>query len=383
MSRLGFANIYELLDESDSSGVETGRKAQEALDKKNAATAAALVPVAKPAQPQTTGKFAGERRQGGNNDSRGPRQPRQEGDRPPRQPRQEGDRPPRQEGDRPPRQPRQEGDRPPRQPRQGGDRPPRRPRNENAAPAEGGDAEAQTGAEGASRPFVPRGQRGGPRPDRGYERRQPGDQDQRPRREYDRHSATGRGKEVSKGGAGKANWGSLEDETHATVEGSVSEVLAAQDVKEEVKEDAAAPAAQEAEVDNEPPVRTLDDYLSEKKKAAAARESAAANIRRAGEGEDAGASKGFVPFAREETSLFAVDRSGKDKKSKESKDAAEKKVSADQVLKFQDKERAGREDRRGSSRGGRGGFQGRGRGAGGAAPNFGDQSAFPTLSQKA
>jgi len=54
-SRLGeFANIYELLDESDSSGVETGKKAKEAVEQKKAAAAAALAPpvAAKPANTQ-------------------------------------------------------------------------------------------------------------------------------------------------------------------------------------------------------------------------------------------------------------------------------------------------------------------------------------------
>jgi len=365
MSRLGFANIYELLDESDSSGVETGRKAQEALEKKNAAAAAALAP-AQPPKPvqQQTGKPAGERRQGGN-DARGPRQ-----DRGPRPPRPQGERSPRT--DRPPRA---EGDRP------------RRPRPPQSS-VEGGEATfteaGQAAAEGAPRPNIPRGQKGGPRPDRGYERRRTGDQDQRPqKREYDRHSGTGRGKEVSKGGAGKGNWGSIEEEAEgASAQGSAAEVAAIEDVKKEGEEattEPAAPAEAAEAAEPEPAVRTLDDYLNQRKKVAAA----LPTMRKAGEGEDSSAIKGFVPFTRTEETLFAVDKVNKDKK-KETKESTEKKVSADQVLKFQEKERREREggDRRGGRGGARGGNQGK-RGGNASSFNIGDQSAFPTLSTKA
>lgn len=381
MSRLGFANIYELLDESDSSGVESGKKAQEALEKKNAAAAAALAPTPKPAS--TQGKPAGERRQGGNSESRGPRSDRPRGDRPPRAEgdRPRGPRPDRPQGERPPRT---EGDRPPRAE---GDRP-RRPRPVSDSPQlEGGEANfnesGQAAAAGAPRTNLPRGQKGGPRGDRGYERRRTGDQDQRPKREYDRHSGTGRGKEVSKGGAGKGNWGSVEEEAQASIDGSAAEVAAAEDAKKEGEEGAVevpatAETAAEAEPE-EPPVRTLDDYLNQRKKVAVTGPAP----RRAGEGEDSEAFKGYTQFAREEESLFSVDRSAKDKKAKETKEGSQKKVSADQVLRFQDKERR---DNRDDRKGGRGGQQGRGqqRGGrtGGAAPSF-DLSAFPSLSTKA
>jgi len=386
-SRLGeFANIYELLDESDSSGVETGKKAKEAVEQKKAAAAAALAPpvAAKPANTQGQ-KPAGDRRS-----------PRT--DRPPRGPRTEGDRPPRQEGERRPRpegerRPRQEGDRPPRpegerRPRQEGDRP-RRPRTEGG---ENSFAESgQAAAGGEPRAHLPRDQARGPRPDRGYERRNNGDQDTRPgKREYDRRSGTGRGKETAKGGAGAGNWGSDEAEAHSLEGQSAATAAAVADgVPKEGEEApatdaAAAPAAESTETvaaaDDEPAVRTLAAYLSEKKG-----NTAAQATRKAGEGQDESAYKNYQPFKKEEESLFAVEKSAKEKKTKE-KESKEKKVAADQVLRFQ-QERREREERGGSrgGRGGRGGQGGQRRGGNsqGSALNFTDAAAFPGLSTKA
>lgn len=396
MSRLGeFANIYELLDESDSSGVETGKKAKEAVDAKKAAAAAALAPPTANKPVNTQGQ--NERR---SPSTRGPRGPRQEGDRPQgeRRPRQEGDRPqgerrPRQEGDRPQgeRRPRQEGDRP----RQEGDRP-RRPRPTSDSPREGGEnsfAESgQAAAGGEPRARLPRDQARGPRPDRGYERRNPGDQDTRPgKREFDRRSGTGRGKETSKGGAGRGNWGSVEEAT--ALEGNTADAAAAaaegaaeKEGETAAVEAVATPAAETTEAapaDDEPPVRTLATYLSERKSTAAAQPA-----RKAGDGET-NSYAGFQPFKREEESLFAVEKSAKTKSGKgESKDAKEKRVAADQVLRFQQERREGSQER-GNNRGGRGGRGGnqggqrRGGNAGSNAPNFGDASAFPGLSTKA
>jgi len=364
MSRLGeFANIYELLDESDSSGVETGRKAKEAVDAKKAAAAAALAPPVanKPVNTQ------GQNERGPN--TRGPRGPRQEGDRP------QGERRPRQEGDRPQgeRRPRQEGDRE------------RRPRQEGEFSESG-----QAAAAGEPRAHLPRDQARGPRPDRGYERRNPGDQDTRPKREFDRRSGTGRGKETSKGGAGKGNWGSVEEATalegnSADAAANAAEGGAEKEGEAAAVEVAATPAEtpEAAPADDEPPVRTLATYLAERKSTAVAQPA-----RKAGEGET-NAYNGFQPFKREEESLFAVEKSAKAKSGKtESKDAKEKRVAADQVLRFQQERKEGGQERGGSrgGRGGRGGNQGgqrRGGSAASNAPNFGDASAFPGLSTKA
>lgn len=46
----------------------------------------------------------------------------------------------------------------------------------------------------------------------------------------DKHSGTGRGKEMRKGGAGKANWGSYKDELNEKTEG-------AENVEEKVAEE--------------------------------------------------------------------------------------------------------------------------------------------------
>lgn len=364
-SRLGdFANIYDLLDESDSSGIESGKKAKEAVEQKKAAAAAALAPTvtAKPANTQGQ-KPAG----------RSPRTDRPRGPRPDGAARPEGERRPRPQGER---RPRTEGDKP------------RRPR-----PAEGEFAESgQAAARGEPRAHLPRDQVRGPRPDRGYERRNNGDQDTRPgKREFDRRSGTGRGKETAKGGAGAGNWGSEDAEAHslegqsATTAAAVAEGQTQKEGEEATAETTAAAPAETTEaaapVDNEPPVRTLSAYLAERKSTSAAQAS-----RKAGDGEDSSAYKNYQPFKKEEESLFAVEKTAKVVKTKE-KESKEKKVSADQVLRFQ-QEKRDREDRgdRGTrGRGGRGGQGGQRRGGNsqGSALNFTDASAFPGLSTKA
>lgn len=404
MSRLGeFANIYELLDESDASGVETGKKAQVALAEKKAAAAAALAP-AQPRPTSQTGKPQGQRPQGeqrqGGNGERGPRTDRPRGDRPPRT-----DRPPRAEGDRADRPPR--GDRPPRQPRPAGDSP----------KLEGGEntftGEGQAAAQGGPRPYMPRGERRGPRPDRGYERRNPGDQDQRPaKREYDRRSGTGRGKEVAKGGAGKGGWGSIEDEAAAGLEGDAAKAAETETKKEgeeTVTTEGAAPAEGESTdaaatteiVDDEPKTRTFEEFMTERKSKAGAALPPPRQL------EDSGEWSKYEPVKKDEDSLFAApEKQAKKKEAGAKKESTEKKVAADQVLKFQQerRERPERSDRperadkgerrsgaprgapRGAGAGGPGNQAGQKRSnnaAGGAALKFDDKSAFPTLSTKA
>jgi len=340
MSRL-VANIFDLLDESDGSNVESGKKAQAVLEQQKIAAAAALAP-AKPVVAEksaTQGKKpSGERRPFDKD-----RKPRTDGDRPPRA---AGDRPPRPAGDRKPR-----SDRPPRpqgeSPKEEGAH--RFPRTERKPRKDG-------------EPFVPRGNK----------------------REKDRsESGTGRGKEVQKNGAGKGSWGSNEEQA-AAVEG-VSVEQAEQELKKEGElpsESAQTEATETKEAEPEEKWgKTLDDYLKEKKKATATVE-----LRKL---EDDGALNGLTPLKREDgdNEFMKVEKKQSEKKVKESN--KKNVVPADQVLKFQaeKKERAPREDKpsRGGDRRGKGPNQAgekRKPASNAQAPQLTvDEKAFPSLSK--
>jgi len=90
------------------------------------------------------------------------------------------------------------------------------------------------------------------------------------KRQFDRRSGTGRGKEISKGGAGKHNWGSDKGEanTEASTENQTQEEEGAEQVqappppKEETPEEKEERLAREKEEG----YKLLDEYLEEKKK---------------------------------------------------------------------------------------------------------------------
>jgi hypothetical protein len=334
MSRLGdiTANIFDLLDESDGSNVESGKKAQAALEQKKNAAAAALAP-AKPVVAEKSAaqgkKPSGERRPFDKD-----RKPRADGE---NRPRPAGDRKPR--SDRPPRP---QGESPKEE---GGHRFPRTERR----PRKDGE------------PFVPRGNK----------------------REKDRsESGTGRGKEVQKNGAGKGSWGSNE-EAAAAVEG-----VSVEQAEEELKKEGELPSesaqneateAKEAEPE-EKWGKTLDDYLKEKKKSTATFE-----LRKL---EDDGALNGLTPLKRGDgdNEFMKVEKKQSEKKVKESNKKTV--VPADQVLKFQaeKKERAPREDKpsRGGDRRGKGPNQAgekRRPASNAQAPPTVDDKAFPSLSK--
>ena len=184
---------------------------------------------------------------------RGERRPRQEGDRP----RYEGDRP-RFEGDRP----RFEGDRPRTEGGAGrGERRPRPPRVEGGegAATEGGD-------EGVV--YRPRKERveGGEHRFEGKKREQ--------FHPFDRKDGTGRGRGFSKGGHGKGNWGTAEDETKVATEEGAKDATTEQPVAEESKTEEVVEKKEEAPVEVREPTEddlnakklTLAEYLAQKKK---------------------------------------------------------------------------------------------------------------------
>jgi len=263
----------------------------------------------------------------------------------------------------------------------------RRPR-EFSAPV--GDQEVDRKRE--NRP--PREQR-----DRDPERRQRTAEALGPRgnqRVFDRRSGTGRGRENKRSGGGRGNWGTVEDDKKAQTEkGETQETEVSAEPKETTEQAPQEPAV-EAVPEEEDNTKTLSEYLTQIKKPVHSLPEA----RRANEGNDSQWSK-FKPLTRqfEEDTFFKAESADKEVKkegSAESKDESKKTVRADEVLKFTDSpkpqfgrggKRGGRGGRggdrggRGGDRGGRGGDRGgRGGRTGGNAPNYKDESAFPSLS---
>jgi hypothetical protein len=160
---------------------------------------------------------------------RGDRRPRQEGDRP----RQEGDRP-RQEGDRP----RTEG---------GAGRGERRPRPPRVEGGEG--AATEGGDEGVV--YRQRKERNVDHAEHRFEGKKR--ENYHP---FDRRDGTGRGRGVAKGGHGKFNWGTTQDETKTAEEAPKETTETTEQPAEESKTEEAVERKEETPVVREP---TEDD----------------------------------------------------------------------------------------------------------------------------
>lgn len=92
-----------------------------------------------------------------------------------------------------------------------------------------------------------------------------------PKHEFERHSANGRGKEVSKAGSGKGNWGNPKEEAEHAAKESIEEVVAA-DTPADEEENAPGQVVEEATpepVEPETPTFTLDEYLAQRNNARA------------------------------------------------------------------------------------------------------------------
>jgi len=213
------------------------------------------------------------------------------------------------------------------------------------------------------------------------------------KREYDRRSGTGRGKEIKKGGGGARNWGSNKDEAKK-MEGRINE-------DEEIApvvdgDDTPADVPSEKEVpQKEDNTMTFADYMVIK-----------------GKKEDVSLREtkndfaGVTAAAKEEEESFMTTGGGKKKKDKKKKEADKKiidvgfrapksDVDSGRVDGREDRRdsRGGRGDRRdskgGRGRGGRKGGRGSGRGSGRGprsdvtkkpkAYNVADEGAFPSL----
>lgn len=92
-----------------------------------------------------------------------------------------------------------------------------------------------------------------------------------PKHEFERHSANGRGKEVSKAGSGKGNWGNPKEEAEKATKESIEEVVTA-DTPADEEENAPGQVTEEATPEPEPvepetPTFTLDEYLAQRNNA--------------------------------------------------------------------------------------------------------------------
>jgi len=200
------------------------------------------------------------------------------------------------------------------------------------------------------------------------------------KRPFDRRSGTGRGKEDKKGGAGKGNWGTVDDEQKAAEEGYNHRKKPEGQEPQGEQPQATETQTEQKEVQREPEeeedkTRTLDEFF----KAKASVKIDLPKARQAGEGVSDADWKGFVPLKKKEDEALTTP---KEEKKKESKKPV---VSANDMLNFKIQEESPSRQRRDkfptSQRGGRGGK--RGGGSGRSAPNVQDEAAFPSLSTKA
>lgn len=249
-----------------------------------------------------------------------------------------------------------------------------------------------------SAPASGRGGRGGRGGDRGEGRGE--------RRQFERRSGTGRGKETSKQGGGARNWGNDSDKTELAAEAEVQDGAKADDEAGATEETA---AAVEEEAEEEEVQLTLDEYLAQKKSARSGEHFADVEVRQV-ETDFSGAvqltkdgkTPDFVESAFEK--VYTKKTSGRKKTF--ITDVGFQAARPERTPRFEDRGerseggrggrggrgerseggrggRGGREGGRGGREGGRGGREG-GRGGRGprssaAAPNVTDLSAFPSL----
>lgn len=233
---------------------------------------------------------------------------------------------------------------------------------------------------GERRPYEGRGGEGGERP---------------PRRQFDRHSGTGRGTEVSKRGAGKGNWGSdAEAATNPEEQALKVEDPAAEPKAEAVEGDAAIEPAEPTE--EEIKELSLEEYetaLLEKKKAMGwVSEAKPKEV-------DMAQFADMKAYARQspEEEMAGIELSKKKEKAAKTEKAKTDKtqpaatkltpsftVAADDNTRYEERGGRGGRGGRGTGRGGRGRGDGPapprgGGGRSGPAPNVADESAFPNL----
>eukprot|EP00158_Paraphelidium_tribonemae_P008943 Partr_v1_DN28731_c1_g1_i4_m62216 putative NA len=191
-------------------------------------------------------------------------------------------------------------------------------------------------------------------------------------REFDRHSGAPKDSEKKvHSGWGDAPEDAVKAEALSGVDPVQGDLI--------VGADGNTPSVQPAEP--ELPVKTLDEYLAEKKAATLVNKKPAAPVRKANEGADNSKWSKAVPFQREEVEEFSVGKEAAKKKAKEAK----AKQTVDINVRFVEKEREqssrGGRGGRGGSRGGNAGARGGRGGSKANAPNLKDSSAFPILAK--
>ncbi|WVZ55264.1 hypothetical protein U9M48_017874 [Paspalum notatum var. saurae] len=258
-----------------------------------------------------------------------------------------------------------------------------------------GDGAVTGGAEGERErgprpPYRGGGRRGG------YRNGEFGDDSERPpRRNYERHSGTGRGYEMKRDGAGRGNWGTATDEVLAQEteealkveegapvadkQGEQNEAPAEDENKD--NKDAAANEEEEKEEDKEMTLEEFEKIREEKRKALLALK---AEERKVEVDKDL---QSLQPLSnkKDNDEVFIKLGSDKDKKKEnaERDERAKKSVSINEFLKPAEGERYFGGRGRGRGRGERGGYRG-GYGGGynrgpAAAPSIEDQAQFPSL----
>lgn len=293
----------------------------------------------KPLQQQTENKQAARGQQkGGQKPGSATQAPREDKENTSNRPQGErrAQRPPRQEGEGGPRPER-------RGPRPEGDRPPRRfPRQPPVAGPEG-EAQQAVDEEGKVSRRTPYASGRG-----GFRSRRVNDTNSR---DFDRHSGSDRTgvKSVDKReGAGKANWGTPQDELAGNEE-------AEQAFEETKAEDSTSWAAQvdeseeKKEEDKEEPVMTLAEYKAKKDQQ---RRNEEFNIRKPGEGEDLSKwGKAYVLKKKVEEEEEAEEEEEEEEEIDEEEEKRRQLLNSIQI-------RFNEPVSRGGQRGGRGGFRG-------------------------
>ncbi|KAE9042138.1 hypothetical protein PR003_g3023 [Phytophthora rubi] len=190
-----------------------------------------------------------------------------------------------------------------------------------------------------------------------------------PRREFERRSGTGRGKETSKQGGGARNWGNKADPNEQLAEAAAQDAVKPASDEEATEEAAAVEEEEEEEVQ-----LTLDEYLAKQKSARSGEVFAEVEVRQ---------------VTNEFSSAVQITKEGKtpdfmdsqyEKVYSKKTSGRKKQLITDVGFRTEKPERFTREFD--SSRGGRGGRGARGNGRGGRGanvPNVTDMSAFPSL----
>jgi len=203
------------------------------------------------------------------------------------------------------------------------------------------------------------------------------------KREFDRRSGTGRGKEISKNGAGKGNWGNAKEEAleaERAPEVALEEtVVVDEEKKEEVVPETTIEQAPETQVEviQAPPTFTLDEYKARLGQSRLNSDAFGMKSERKVDADFNG-----LKLNEGHDDIFIELKSGKSSKNfKKDQRSDSKAIVLDVGFKSDQREFGSKEGGRGRGRGenrGRG-REGRGRAARGHNLDIHDSSAFPSL----